>query len=53
VPRPLALLELADLLRTTNPAEATTLYQQIKKDYPSTAIAERADRGLDMLAPKS
>jgi hypothetical protein len=53
VPRPLVLLELADLLRTANPVEATTLYQQIKKDYPSSAIAERADRGLDMLAPKS
>ncbi len=53
VPRPFALLELADLLRTTNPAEATTLYQQIKREYPSTAIGERADRGLDMLAPKS
>lgn len=53
VPRPLVLLELADLLRTTNPGEATTLYQQIKKDYPSPAIGERADRGLDLLAPKS
>ena len=53
VPRPLVLLELADMLRTANPVEATTLYQQIKKDYPSSAIAERADRGLDMLAPKS
>jgi TolA-binding protein len=53
VPRPLVLLELADLLRQTNPSEATTIYQQIKKDYPSSAIADRADRGLDMLAPKS
>ena len=53
VPRALVLLELADLLRQTNPGEATTLYQQIKKDYPSSAVSERADRGLDMLAPKS
>jgi hypothetical protein len=54
VPRPLVLLELADLLRQTNPAEATSLYQQLKKDYPTnTAIADRADRGLDLLAPKS
>jgi hypothetical protein len=53
VPRPLVLLELADLLRQTNPAEATALYQQIKKDYPSVPITERADRGLDLLAPKS
>jgi len=53
VPRPLVLLELADLLRQKNPAEAATLYQQIKKDYPSSAISERADRGLDLLASKS
>ncbi len=53
VPRPLVLLELADLLRQKNPAEATTLYQQIKKDYPSPAVSERADRGLDLLASKS
>jgi hypothetical protein len=53
VPRPLVLLELADLLRQSNPAEATTLYQQIKKDYPSAPITERADRGLDLISPKS
>ena len=53
VPRPLVLLELADLLRQSKPSEATALYQQIKKDYPNPAIAERADRGLDLLAPKS
>ena len=53
VPRPLVLLELADLLRQTNPAEATALYQQIKKDYSSAPITERADRGLDLIAPKS
>lgn len=54
VPRPLALLELADLLRQSNPTEATALYQQLKKDYPTNqAVSERADRGLDLLAPKS
>jgi len=53
VPRALVLLELADLLRQSNPGEATTLYQQIKKDYPGSAVSERADRGLDLLAPKS
>jgi len=53
VPKPLVLLELADLLRQSNPKEATSLYQQIKKDYPDPAISERADRGLDLLAPKS
>ena len=54
VPRPLVLLELADFLRQTNPAEAASLYQQVKRDYPTnSAISERADRGLDLLAPKS
>jgi predicted negative regulator of RcsB-dependent stress response len=53
VPRALVLLDLADLLRQSKPAEAATLYQQIKKEYPTSAISERADRGLDMLSPKS
>ena len=54
VPRPLVLIELADLLSQSKPAEAATLYEQIKKEYPSSAVSERADRGLDMLAtPKS
>jgi len=54
VPRPLVLLELADLLRQSRPSEASTLYQQLKRDYPTnTAISERADRGLDLLTPKS
>jgi predicted negative regulator of RcsB-dependent stress response len=54
VPRPLVLIELADLLRQSNPAEASTLYQQIKKEYADNpAFADRADRGLDLIAPKS
>ena len=53
VPRPMVLVELADLLRQTNPTEATNLYQQIKKEFPNTPAGERADRGLDMIAPKS
>jgi TolA-binding protein len=53
VPRPLVLLELADLLRQSNPAEASNLYQQVKKEYPTSAVAERADRGLEMITPKS
>lgn len=53
VPRPLVLLELAGLLRKSSPQEATSLYQQIKKEFPDSAIAEQADRGLDMLLPKS
>ena len=53
VPRPLVLLELAGMLRTTKPQEAASVYQQIKKEFPDTAIAEAADRGLDALSPKS
>jgi TolA-binding protein len=53
VPRPLALLELANVLRQTNPKEAANVYQQIKKEFPDSTISEQADRGLDLLAPKS
>ena len=53
VPKPLVLLELAGILRQTNPKEAVTLYEQIKKDYPNTSVADEADRGLGELAPHS
>jgi len=53
VPRPLALLELAGMLRLSNPQEAANVYQQIKKEFPNTAVSEEAERGLDTLAPKS
>jgi predicted negative regulator of RcsB-dependent stress response len=53
VPRALVLLELAGVLKKTNPQEATAVYQQIKKEFPETAIADQADRGLDSLSPKS
>jgi TolA-binding protein len=53
VPRPVALLELANVLRQTNAKEAANVYQQIKKEFPDTTISEQADRGLDLLVPKS
>ncbi|HEY6946345.1 MAG TPA: tetratricopeptide repeat protein [Candidatus Acidoferrum sp.] len=53
VPRPLVLLELAGALRTSNPKEATNIYQQIKKEFPDTTMADQADRGLDSISPKS
>jgi len=53
VPRPVALLELANVLRQNNPKEAANVYQQVKKEFPDTAISEQADRGLELLAPKS
>jgi hypothetical protein len=53
VTKPMVLLELAGILRQSNPKEAVTVYQQIKKDYPDTQISEEAQRGLDLLAPTS
>jgi predicted negative regulator of RcsB-dependent stress response len=53
VPRPLVLLDLAGLLRNSNPKEAASIYQQLKKEFPDTTIADQADRGLDALSPKS
>ena len=53
VPRPLSLLELAAALRRSNPKEAANVYQQVKKEFPESAISEEADRGLDTIAPKS
>ena len=53
VPRPLALLELAGVLRQTNPKEAVGVYQQIKKEFPDSPSAEEADRGLEIVNPKS
>jgi hypothetical protein len=53
VPKPLALLELAALLRQSDPKQATSVYEQLKKDYPNTAVAEEADRGLQSITPKS
>jgi hypothetical protein len=40
-------------LRQSNPKEAANVYQQVKKEFPESAISEEADRGLDTLAPKS
>jgi predicted negative regulator of RcsB-dependent stress response len=53
VPRPLALLELAKVLRQNKPQEAVAVYQQIKQEFPDSTISEEADRGLGTLAPKS
>jgi len=53
VPKPMVLLELAGVLRQSDPKQATALYEQLKKDYPNTSVADEADRGLEMLTPKS
>jgi hypothetical protein len=53
VPRPLVLLELAETLRQSNPKEAASVYEQLKKEFPNTAVSDEADRGLETLAPQS
>jgi len=53
VPRPLVLLELAQTLRQSSPQEAVKVYEQLKKEFPNTPVADEADRGLETLAPKS
>jgi predicted negative regulator of RcsB-dependent stress response len=53
VPKPMVLLELAGIYSQSDPKQATTLYEQLKKDYPNTPVADQADRGLEMLAPNS
>jgi predicted negative regulator of RcsB-dependent stress response len=53
VPRSLALLELAGVLRQSKPQEAVTVYKQIKTEFPDTAISEEADRRLNDITPKS
>jgi predicted negative regulator of RcsB-dependent stress response len=51
VPKPMAMLALADYYRKTDPAQATKLYNQIKQEFPDAA--EQADQGLELLNSKS
>jgi len=53
VPKAMVLLEMAGILSRTDPKQATTVYQQLKKDYPNTPVADQADRGLELLSSKS
>ncbi len=53
VPKPLVMLTLADYYRKTDPAQASKLYNQVKKDFPDTPAAEKADQGLELLNAKS
>ncbi len=53
VPRAVALLALADDLRKSNPQEATKLYNQIKKDFPDSSVADEAEKRLESLGPKT
>jgi len=53
VPKPVVMLALAEHYGAKNPSEAAKLYNQIKKDYPDTPIAEQADQALTLLPGKS
>lgn len=51
VPKPMAMLALADYYRKADPAQATKLYNQVKQEFPDAA--EEADQGLELLNSKS
>ena len=53
VPKARAQMVLAGLYRTSKPAEAARLYEQVKKDYPDTPLSEEADRRLSEMGPAS
>jgi predicted negative regulator of RcsB-dependent stress response len=51
VPKPMAMLALADYYRKTDPAQATKLYNEVKQQFPDAA--QQADQGLEQLNAKS
>ena len=53
VPKARAELALAAIYRKTKPAEAAKLYEQVKKDYPDSPLADEADQRLAELGPAS
>ena len=53
VPKPVAMLALAEHYEKSDPAQAAKLLGQIKTDYPDTPIADQADQALSMLPGKS
>jgi len=53
VPKPMVLLELAAELQRKNVQEAAAIYNQLKKDYPGSAISDQAQRALDELPPQT
>lgn len=53
VPKPVVMLALAEHYARTNPPEAVKLYNQLKTEFPNTAVAEQAERQLEKLQPKS
>jgi predicted negative regulator of RcsB-dependent stress response len=52
VPKPVAMLALAELYAKSNPSEAAKLYAQIKTEFPDTPIAQQADQERVLLPGK-
>jgi len=53
VPKPVAMLALAQHYAQNDPTQAAKIFGQIKTDYPDTPIAQQADQGLSLLPGKS
>ncbi len=53
VPKARAQMDLADLYRKTKPGEAASLYEQVKKEFPDSPLADEADRKLSEISPAS
>ncbi len=53
VPKARAQMALAALYQKSKPAEAAKIYEQVKKDFPDTPLAEEADRRLSEMGPVS
>lgn len=53
VPKPVAMLALAQHYRAKDPAQAAKLYSDIKSQYPDTTIADEAGQELALLPGKS
>lgn len=52
VPKPVVLLALADHYSTSDPAQASKLYNQVKSEFPDTQAAQEADERLQLLQVK-
>lgn len=53
VPKPVAMLALAEHYEKSDPAQAAKILGQIKTDYPDTPMADQADQALSMLPGNS
>ena len=53
VPKPVVMLALASHFGKSNPTEAAKLYNQIKSEYPDSAVSEQASQQLELLPGKT